>query len=280
MNEAMREYWNADAGQTWARMQARMDLSLTPVTVALFNLAHPQSGERVLDIGCGTGETTLALAVVVGEEGDALGLDISQPMLAVAEERAEALDSSAAFEEADAASLPGAGDRDLILSRFGVMFFDDPAVAFANIRTHAAPGGRLCFACWRSPAENGWASLAMGAVAPLLPPAPPADPLAPGPFAFADPVRLEALLKAGGWSDIELQPFDFAMVVGEGEDPVADAVDFSLHIGPASRAVREGGPEVAAAAREALRALYVQYLADGQVSLPAAIWLVSARCIE
>ncbi|WP_439532389.1 class I SAM-dependent methyltransferase [Polymorphobacter sp.] len=280
MNDDMRDYWNADAGNTWADMQARMDLALTPVTAALFDLARPQPGERVLDIGCGTGETTLALAAAVGDDGDALGVDISQPMLAVAEARAEALDSLAEFRDADAATLPGAADRDLILSRFGVMFFDDPAAAFANIRSHAAPGARLCFACWRTPAENGWATMAMDAVADLLPPAPPADPHAPGPFAFADPARIEQILEAAGWSDIALHAHDFGMAVGQGDDPLGDAVDFSLRIGPAARAVREGGPEVVAAAREALARLYAGHVTDDTVSLPAAIWLVSARHIE
>jgi ubiquinone/menaquinone biosynthesis C-methylase UbiE len=280
MNEDMHEYWNADAGQTWAKMQARMDLALTPVTAALFDLARPQPGERVLDIGCGTGETTLALAAAVGDDGEALGLDISVPMLAVADARAEALDSLAEFREADAASVAGDADRDLILSRFGVMFFDDPAAAFANIRSHAAPGGRLCFACWRMPADNGWATMAMRAVADLLPPAPLADPLAPGPFAFADPERLEALLTSAGWTDITIHPHDFGMAVGQGDDPLSDAVDFSMRIGPAARAIREGGPDVVAAARTALAQLYAPYVSDGEVALPAAIWLVSARHIE
>jgi ubiquinone/menaquinone biosynthesis C-methylase UbiE len=280
MNEDMQEYWNADAGETWAKMQARMDLALTPVTAALLDLARPQPGEHVLDIGCGTGETTLLLAEAVGDEGEALGLDISRPMLAVAEARAEALDSLAEFRDADAAALVGEADRHLIISRFGVMFFDNPAAAFATIRSHATPGGRLCFACWRAPSENGWATIAIEAMAEDLPPAPPADPLAPGPFAFADPARLEALLSAAGWQNITIAPHDFGMAIGQGDDPLSDAVDFSLRIGPAARAVREAGPEMVAKAKAVLRPLYAPYVIDGTVALPAAIWLVSARHIE
>ncbi len=277
MNEAMRDYWNADAGHTWADMQAKLDLSLSPVTAALLSLAAPMVGDRVLDIGCGSGETALALAAVVGEGGDVLGVDISQPLLEVAEARAEALDSEAMFIEADAATLPGQQDRDLIISRFGVMFFDDPAAAFANIHAHARPGGRLRFACWRTPADNGWAGVPLKAVVPLLPPSEPADPLAPGPFAFADPERLAGILETAGWQDIDLQRFDFDMLLGQGDDPLAAAVEFSMRVGPAARVVREGDDGVKAAAEAALRAAYSPYSADGRVALPGSVWLVSAH---
>jgi SAM-dependent methyltransferase len=276
----MRDYWNAEAGHSWAEMQSRMDLVLTPVTAALLDLARPAPGERVLDIGSGTGETSLILAEAVGAQGDVLGVDISRPMLRIAVQRAEALGSAAAFLEADAALLPGEADRDLLISRFGVMFFDDPVAAFANLRDHARPGARLCFACWQAPGDNGWATLSMAAVADLMPPGPAPDPHAPGPFAFADAVRLTGILEQAGWQDVQLSPFDFHMQIGRGDDPVADAVDFSLKIGPASRAAREGGPALAAKASDALSRIYANHVIDGIVALPAAIWLVTARRIE
>lgn len=276
MNEAMREYWNADAGRIWASLQSRLDLSLSPVTAALLSLAAPRAGESVLDIGCGSGETTLALAAATGA---AHGVDISHPLLAVARARAEALESPATFEEADAATLCGDASRDLILSRFGVMFFDDPEAAFTNIHSHAAPGGRLHFACWRTPKENGWTLAPLKALASLMPPSDAPDPHAPGPFAFADADRLTGILAAAGWHDIDLQRFDFDMLLGEDSDDgsaLDQAVSFSLQVGPAAKLVREGDEALRAAATTALTEIYAPHVEDGRVALPGSVWLVSA----
>lgn len=271
------EYWNSKVGDTWARMQAQLDLAFTPVTSALLSLAAPQPGENALDIGCGTGETTLALAAAVGDDGSALGLDISDQLLARARERAEELLSEADFRNADAATFADEDDFDLIVSRFGVMFFDDPAAAFANLHQRAAAGGRLCFACWQPAADNLWASLPMQALADILPPVPATDPHAPGPFAFADPERVHGILAAAGWQDIAFHAVPFTMVIGEGDDPVASAVHFNLRIGGAARLVRDAGPEVEPAAKAALAKALAPYAADGIVGLPGAVWLVSAR---
>lgn len=271
------EYWNSKVGDTWARMQDRLDLAFTPVTAALLSLAAPQPGEHALDIGCGSGETTLALAGAVGEGGTALGLDISEQLLARARIRADELLSDAEFRSADAATFADDDGFDLVVSRFGVMFFADPVAAFANLHRLAVPGGRLAFACWQPLADNLWATLPMQALAHLLPPLPPADPLAPGPFAFADPERVHGILEAAGWQDIAFQALLFAMLVGEGDDPVAAAVHFNLRIGPAARAIREAGPDAEAAAPAALATALAPYLGPGGVGLPAAVWLVSAR---
>jgi ubiquinone/menaquinone biosynthesis C-methylase UbiE len=271
------EYWNSKVGDTWARMQDRLDLAFTPVTAALLSLAAPQPGENALDIGCGSGETTLALAAAVGDEGAALGLDISQALLTRAEARAAELLSDAEFRLADAAAFTDESGFDLVVSRFGVMFFADPVAAFANIRDRAAPGGRLVFACWQAPGENLWATLPMQALADLLPPLPPADPHAPGPFAFADPERVHGLLAAAGWQDIAFHALPFTMVVGSGDDPVAAAVQFNLRIGPAARLVRDAGPEAEAAAPDRLAAALTPFRDGDSVGLPAAIWLVTAR---
>ena len=271
------EYWNGKVGETWARMQERMDRALTPVTAALLSLAAPQPGEDALDIGCGSGETTLALAGAVGDDGNATGVDISEPLLARARQRAQDMLSDADFINADAATHHDEIGYDLIVSRFGVMFFDDPAAAFANIRALAAPGGRLCFACWQPPVENGWATFPLTALAALLPTQALSDPHAPGPFAFADPERVHAILAGAGWSDIVFHAVPFTMVIGEGDEPVAAAVVFNLRIGPAARAIRDAGRDIEPAARNILATALAGFAVDGVIGLPGAVWLVSAR---
>ena len=274
MNEAMRDYWNGDVGRTWVDMQARMDVALAPVAAALIEAAAARPGERVLDVGCGAGDTTLALAAAVAPDGHALGADISAPLLDRA--RARAGGGAAAFIEADVASFATTLRFDLIVSRFGVMFFDDPAAAFAHIHGLAAPGGRLAFACWRAPSENRWATLAIAALDGLLPAAGPADPHAPGPFAFADPARVCGILDRAGWRDAAARPFDFAMRMGDGDDPAGSATDFALRIGPAARAIADSGLAADAVAAP-LRAAFARHIDAGAVALPAAVWLVTAR---
>ncbi|MFZ4688988.1 MAG: class I SAM-dependent methyltransferase [Polymorphobacter sp.] len=276
-NSEQIDYWNSKVGDTWARMQDRLDLSFTPVTAALLSLAAPRPGEDVLDVGCGSGETTLALAGAVGDDGSALGLDVSEPLLERARARAEELLSEADFINADAASFDAETGFDLIVSRFGVMFFSDPVAAFANLHARAAPGGRLCFACWQPAPQNLWATLPMSAVAHLLPAQPPADPLAPGPFAFADPDRVGEILDTAGWRDIAFHALPFDMVIGTGDDPVAAAVHFNLRIGPAARAIRDAGPDAEAPAKAALAAALAGHVRDVVVALPGAVWLVTAN---
>lgn len=269
------DYWNGKVGDIWVLMQERMDLALTPVTAALLAAAAPQAGEMVLDIGCGAGETTLAMDAVVGNGGHAIGLDISEPLLARARERAEALLSEAEFITADASTWAEENGFDLITSRFGVMFFADPGAAFAHLHGLAAPGGRLVFACWQPAARNLWATLPLTALAELLPTQPPTDPHAPGPFAFADPARVSTMLEAADWQDLAFHSLPFEMLIGEGDDPVAAAVSFNLRIGPAARAVREAG--IGDAAKAILAAALQPFLRHGQVRLPGAVWLVTAR---
>jgi SAM-dependent methyltransferase len=274
-NAAQIEYWNSKVGETWVLMQERMDKALTPVTAALLAAANPQAGELILDIGCGAGETTLAADLAVGETGHAIGLDISEPLLARARQRGEALLSEAEFIASDASTWAEEQGFDLIMSRFGVMFFADPQAAFAHLHSLAAPGGRLVFACWQPAARNLWATLPLTALAELLPAQPPADPHAPGPFAFADAARVATLLETAGWHDLAFHSVPFAMLVGEGDDPIANAVQFNLRIGPAAKSVREAG--IGEAAKPILAAALADHLADGMVALPGAIWLVTAR---
>lgn len=275
MNEAMRDYWNGDVGKMWVAMQRRMDAALAPVGEALLEIASPQVGDHILDIGCGAGDTALALAA---RGGDVVGVDISAPLLALAAARVAG--DAVRFLDADAATYVADTRFDLIVSRFGVMFFDEPVAAFAHIRDLATEGGRLVFACWRAPADNLWATLPLRALSDRLPPAGPVDPHAPGPFAFADPERVTRLLEQAGWRDIAARPHDFDMVMGSGSDPAADAADFSLRIGPAARAVADavdGGTLDRDGAAATLAACYAPHVANGRLALPAGIWLVTAR---
>lgn len=271
------EYWNSKVGDTWVKMQERLDLAFTPVTVALLSIAAPQNGEDILDVGCGSGETTLALADAVGDEGTTIGIDLSEQLLLRARERAEELFIDAEFRNADAATYNEEDGFDLVISRFGVMFFADQVAAFANFHRLAVPGGRLCFACWQSADKNLWATLPVHALVKFIPEVPAVDPLAAGPFAFADPERVQSILTAAGWQDITFHDLPFAMIIGAGDDPMSAAVQFSMRIGPAARLVREAGAVAEAAAPALLASALAPYYSDDVVRLPAAVWLVTAR---
>jgi SAM-dependent methyltransferase len=272
------EYWNADPGQKWVRYQTRLDNVFTPFTARLMELARPAPGERVLDIGCGCGDTTLETARRVGRAGHVTGVDVSEPMLALARKR-KFDGARPEFILADAAAARlGEVRYDLALSRFGVMFFSDPVAAFKNIHANLKPGGRLAFACWQPMPTSPWFAIAVQAVRAQLPPQAPPDPHAPGPFAFADPARVEAILRDAGFSGIAVKPaVDPLMLAAPGPDCLEDAASFGLDIGPASRLLADATDAQRAAARTALiEALRPHVTAKG-IALDGAIWLVEAR---
>jgi SAM-dependent methyltransferase len=269
-------YWNTRAGDSWVAMQEKLDRQFAPLTAILLEAAAPRPGEHVLDIGCGCGDTTLQLARLVAPSGLVTGADISHPMTTRAKARiAEAGIANASVIVADAstADLPPA---DLLFSRFGVMFFADPVAAFANLRKAMKPGGRMLCAAWRPMPESAWFSVALAAARTVLPPLPPADPLAPGPFAFADPARVTGILSLAGWTDPVMTPRDVKLAVaGPGE--VAEAADFAMRIGPVARMLAEADPALAPAVREAIAEAFAPYDGPGGVQLGGAIWLMSAR---
>ena len=193
-------FWNGPGGHTWVARQEHADITLAPVTEALLDFATPQSGERVLDIGCGCGATTLEFARAVGPAGRVTALDISGPMLAEGQARAMAAGiANVDWQQVDPATA-ALDAYDLLTSAFGVMFFGDPVGAFANMRSAATPGARMAFVCWRALAENRWMEVPMNAVSRHLPPRPKAVPNAPGMFAFADLERVSEVLTAAGWA--------------------------------------------------------------------------------
>jgi SAM-dependent methyltransferase len=271
-------HWNDRAAVTWTALQERIDALFVPITAAALAAAEAAPGESVLDIGCGCGATVLALAERVGPGGRVLGLDVSEPMAARARERIAAAGlAQASVQVADASVQPLAGHgADLLFSRFGVMFFADPVAAFANLRTGMKPGGRLLCAVWRPPAENTWLTLPLAAALPLLPPQPPAEPNAPGPFAFADAERVRGILSDAGWSGIGFQQRSVPMhVAGPGQ--LEGATDFAMRMGPLSRILAEVDPALAAPVRAAVKAALALHDGPEGVTLSGSIWLVSAR---
>ncbi|WP_309606739.1 methyltransferase domain-containing protein [Phenylobacterium sp.] len=266
-------YWNQAAAPAWVELNTDLDRQIAPLGAAALAALAPRSGERILDIGCGCGQSALALAEAVGATGRVVGVDISAPMLAVARRRAEAAAAShLRFLEADAQVHPfEPGAADAAYSRFGVMFFEDPAAAFANIRKALRSGGRIAFLCWRALTENPWMTVPMSAGLKHLPPRPPPVPDAPGPFAFADGERLHGLLSAAGFADIEVKAHDQKIR----NDPAA-TFRTAMRVGPLGAMLREA-PEARERVEADVRAAILEHLENGQVTMDSATWIVTAR---
>ncbi len=273
-NAAQIEYWNATAGETWALFQEQLDRQIEPLGLEALRVLAPAPGETILDIGCGCGQTTWDLASRVQADGHVVGIDISTPMLEVARRRRPATPAlQPEFREVDAQSGDlGHAVFDAAFSRFGVMFFSDPIAAFSNIRQALKPHGRLGFVCWRPLQENIWMLVPLNAALPLLPPPIPADPLSPGPFAFADAARVRSILHEAGFGSVSIQPFD--LLIGSGDIDKTLALTFK--VGPLGAALRENPQQkdkVADAVREAL----TRYATPAGVLMPAAVWVVLAH---
>lgn len=266
--------WTGRVGNSWAEEWRRTDRSFGRLTDRLLDAREIGAFDNLLDIGCGAGELVARLAP--RHPGARLtGLDISSDLLTVARQRCAGF-ANARFEEADAArwTAPVEARPDLLISRHGVMFFADPTAAFAHLREEAAPRARLRFSCFRAREDNRW----VGALAEALRPEPaPVDPHMPGPFAFADRSRVLAILGAAGWRDVAIDEVDYAMVGGEGANAIGEALAFFQRIGPAARALAELPEAERPAVHEKIRAILARYHSDGQVALPAACWIVTAR---
>ena len=264
--------WQGRVGISWAEQWQRTDRSFAPLTLRLVGVILAFSeGHSIVDIGCGAGELSIKLATA-RPDANVLGLDISADLIDAAIARSSS--SNALFAVADAAKWRDAASApELYVSRHGVMFFDDPVAAFANLSVTAAPKAKLVFSCFRSPAENDWAKK----IGALLPATPAGDPHAPGPFAFADPEHVRAILTKAGWSDIAFEPVDFDYVAGEGDDPVSDAMDFFGHIGPAARAIRSLTGDARTDFLNRLRTLAQEHVSANTVRFGAAAWIVTAQ---
>lgn len=276
-NEEQIKYWNDESGQKWVNAQAMLDLQLEKLGFHAMDAAHLGSGDRVIDVGCGCGATTLEIARRVGSKGSVTGIDISTPMLAQAQRSAAAAGvTNVHFLNTDAQTHTFTADSaDALFSRFGVMFFADPRAAFANLRGALSARGRLGFVCWRSFPENSWVAVPMMAAMQLVPLQAPPPPDAPGPFAFADADRVRGILSDAGFAKMQLDPIDETLTVGGGSD-LDRAVEFLLQMGPTSRLLREADPKLLPQVAAAVRSALEPYHGPDGVQMTGAVWVVTA----
>lgn len=281
-NADQRDYWNEKAGPVWVTFHERLDAQIRAHGALAIEALAPAAGERILDVGCGCGDTLLALAERVGPSGAVVGVDVSAPMLARARERVASSGlGHATLHLADAQTAElGSGVFDAVFSRFGVMFFEDPISAFANLWEALRPGGRLGFVCWRGPEHNPWVTLPMAAAAPLLTLPPPPRAGAPGMFGLADEVRMRDILQQAGFADVAIEAREIGVSPGGGS--VDQAVETFLSVGPVAGALREAGADEATRERvaEAVRRVFVGAEQAGAVRMPSAVWLVQGRRAE
>jgi ubiquinone/menaquinone biosynthesis C-methylase UbiE len=265
--------WNGPAGRRWVDAQPLLDQILKPFEDVLVAALSSESGSSVLDVGCGTGSTTLALTRLSGPVGRCTGIDISEPMIAAARARAERERTPASFICADAQTYAFEPESvDAIVSRFGVMFFDDPARAFANLRRAARRGAELRFVAWRSAAENLFMTTAERIAAPLLPNLQPRRPGAPGQFAFADDRRVRAILEESGWTEIDIRPLDLTCAL-----PEKKLISYVTRLGPVGLILQEADERTRAQVVEAVRPAFDPYVQGTEVRFTAASWMAGAR---
>lgn len=270
-NQAAR--WNGPAGQAWVEAQALLEQLFKPLEEILIEHVSSGSGRRLLDVGCGTGGTTLAAARRLGSGGQCVGIDVSEPMIAAARTRAEREGAPVSFILADAQTHDFAGRGfDTIISRFGVMFFDDFVQAFANLRRAATDGAGLRFLAWRSVADNPFMTTAERAAAPLLPNLPARQPDAPGQFAFADQRRVNRILEESGWVAIDIRPIDVACSL-----PEKELVRYFTRLGPVGLILQEADDPTRIRVIETVRAAFDPYVQGDEVRFTAALWMVGAR---
>lgn len=264
--------WNGPSGQAWVDAQHLLDPLLKPFERPILEAVAAASAARVLDVGCGTGATTIALARRIGANGRAVGVDISGPMITAARARAGREGVSATFIQADAGAHAFEPEQfDAIVSRFGVMFFDEPIQAFANLRRAAARGAALRCVAWRGPDENPFMMTAERAAAPLIPiPGRPLD--APGQFAFGDRRRVERILNVSGWSDIDVSAIDVACTM-----PEPDLLAYVTRFGPLSRVFPDADDATRRRVLDVVRPAFDQYVHGAVVRFDAACWQVSAH---
>ncbi len=269
--------WNGRSGSAWVDTRVALDQMFVPLARFLIDRAHEVQRDvpsgRLLDVGCGTGGATLAIASALRERWKSTGADISAPMIEIARARAAHARAPVEFLCADAQThdFPPAS-FDLVVSRLGVMFFDDPVAAFANLRASARPGAFLHALAWRSPAENPFMTVAERAAMPMLPAMPARVPGAPGQFGFADRDRVKGILEAGGWTGIALTPVHFDCAFA-----LSDLREYSGRLGPVGLALAQMPSHERERVIDAVVAAYAPFVSGSEVRFTAACWHLSAR---
>jgi len=276
-NATQAEHWNAEEASHWVQQNADYDVMLRPLGDAMLAVAAIEPGDRVLDIGCGCGDTTIAAARAAAPDGSALGVDLSVPMTDLARQRAATEGVAATFEVGDAQVKPfEPGSFDAAVSRFGVMFFDDPVAAFANIAKALRAEGRLAFVCWQDLLVNDWMLVPGAAIAEHIPLPDLGPPGAPGPFAFADPERVRDTLTSAGFDRIDVAPVRESLVVGGG--PTVDGtVAFLRSSGMGQALLTDAAPDAVERGIVAVRAALEPFATPEGVRLDGVAWIVTAR---
>jgi SAM-dependent methyltransferase len=275
-NAEQAEYWDGAGGEHWAADADRYDDVNRRFGEQIVAALAPSPGERVLDVGCGNGALSLAVAPLVTPGGSVLGLDLSGPMLRTARERASGAGlAEVEFEQGDAqVAVLAPGSFDAAVSRFGVMFFEDPVAAFANIGRALRPGGRLAFACWQELLKNEWLVVPSAAALAYVPMPDLGEPGGPGPFSLADPERVRSILADAGFVDVSLEDVVEPMRMGSS---VEDAVAFMQRTDLAKTLFENVEEDVAAKAWAAIREALQPYESPAGVVLNGAAWLVTAH---
>lgn len=271
-SEEQAALWNGEGGNAWVELHEVLDGMLAPLGEALLDSLTVQPDGHVLDVGCGTGATTVEIAGRLGQRGRSIGIDISATMLAAARIRAEQAGRAAHFILGDAQTFPfESAQFDAVISRLGVMFFDDPDEAFKNLHRAARPGAQLRFLAWRGASENPFMTTAERAAGPLLPQLPARDPDAPGQFAFADADKVQNILDHSGWSDSDVRPVDLACTLSEDQ-----LMRYLAAMGPVGRILSQVDGQTRDRVLDVLRDAFDPFIHDGEVRYTAACWLVAA----
>ena len=269
------EYWNGPAGDRWAELADSQDILLGALGLAAIDACDIQPGHTVLDIGCGSGTTTIETARLVGTEGHVFGIDISTPMLEIGRARLQSIENvGVTFDNKDVATYPFEEETfDRVFSRFGVMFFVDPIAAFTNIQSGMKSGGRIAFVCWQALNKNPWMEIPFNIALQYVPAPPPPDPEAPGPMAFADPDRVRRILSEAGFVEIEMKSLETMLLF---EPNVRATAQRLVRLGAASRLLSDAPEDIKAQVEDDLSEGLAKFQTESGVMMDSATWIVSA----